>query len=235
MKPIHLVHLYPEKMNIYGDTGNRIVLVNRLKWRDLPVKVSLVETGEELPADADLILGGGGQDAGQEKVEKDLLSKAAQLKAMAEDGVVMLMICGMYQLLGEAFITKDKVTIKGAGILPIITKAGEDRLIGNIVINSDYGQLVGYENHSGLTDLKEGAKPLGKVISGAGNNGRDKTEGIRFYNIFGSYMHGPILSKNPQLADALLSLAAERKGYKLEALDDSLELKAAELAAKRPR
>ena len=235
MRQLHLVQLYPQEMNIYGDTGNLLVLQRRLQWRGIDFRASLVGIGDKLPKDADLIIGGGGQDAGQQLVETDLAAKAAELKAMGEAGVVMLMICGMYQLFGDAFITADNETIRGAGILPLFTQAGNERLIGNIVVDSDFGELVGYENHSGRTYIEEPARAFAKVVKGAGNNGEDGQEGVRLHNIFGSYMHGPILSKNPQLADGLLGLAADRKSIKLATLDDTLEKQAALIASKRPR
>ncbi len=229
---IKIVHIYPHEMNIYGDTGNRQVLEKRLAWRGIPFEVCLVGIGDPLPSDTSIILGGGGQDAGQELVEADLLKKTASLKAMAEGGVVMLMICGMYQLLGDAFITNAGVTIKGAGVLPMLTKAGDKRFIGNAIVETPHGKLVGYENHSGRTFLENGCRPLGKIIKGAGNNGTDKTEGARLHNVFGSYLHGPILSKNPYFADELLKLALGTDT--LEPLDDDLELKAHNHAVKRP-
>lgn len=236
MKTLQIVHLYPQEMNIYGDTGNRIVLEQRLNWRGIPYEISRVGTGDALPKDADIIIGGGGQDAGQQVVEADLLSKSVELQAMANDGVVMLMICGMYQLFGQAFITSDNLTIKGAGILPVFTQAGEERLIGNIIVSTQWGDIVGYENHSGKTYLESGCIPFGRVKKGAGNNGEDRTEGARYHNVFASYMHGPILSKNPNFADLLLSTAMERSGQQaLGPLDDELEHMAARLAAKRPR
>lgn len=230
---IKIVHLYPKEMNIYGDTGNRQVLEKRLQWRGIPYEVCLVGIGDQLPSDASIIIGGGGQDAGQQLVEADLLKKADTLKSMAENGVVMLMICGMYQLLGDAFITNKDVTIKGAGVLPMFTQAGDKRFIGNVVVKTAFGELVGYENHSGLTYLENGCLPLGRVKKGAGNNGEDKTEGAWLHNVFGSYLHGPMLSKNPNFADELLKLAT--KNDSLAPLNDNLELKAHIIAFKRPR
>ncbi|MEK7471667.1 MAG: glutamine amidotransferase [Patescibacteria group bacterium] len=230
---IKIVHLYPKEMNIYGDTGNRLVLEKRLEWRGIPYEVVLVGIGDSLPHDASIIIGGGGQDAGQGLVESDLKNKAVTLKNMAEDGVVMLMICGMYQLLGDAFITSADVTIKGAGVLPMFTQAGDKRFIGNTIVKTPFGELVGYENHSGRTYLEDGCLPLGIVKKGAGNNGEDKTEGARLHNVFGSYMHGPMLSKNPHFADELLKLALGKDT--LEPLNDNLETMAHNLAAKRPR
>lgn len=234
MKTVHLVHLYPREMNIYGDTGNLLVLEKRLKWRGINVKKSLIGQGEKIPLDADIIIGGGGQDKGQKEVERDLKNKAKSLIDMRDAGVVMLMICGMYQLFGDTFITKDKLTIEGIGLIPIHTEAGDERLIGNINIMTDFGQVVGYENHSGKTWLHEGAIPFGRVIKGYGNNGEDKTEGARVNNVFASYLHGPILSKNTALADGLLEIALSNRGIKLEKLDDLLEKKASDEASLRP-
>lgn len=234
MKPLHLVHLYPREMNIYGDTGNVIVLENRLKWRGIAVKTTLVNQGDKLPSDADIIIGGGGQDKGQQQVEADLKKKSEALKSMSSDGVVMLMICGMYQLFGEVFITKDKQCIEGIGVLPVHTEASGDRMIGNVAIDTDFGVVVGYENHSGKTWLHDGCTPFGRVKKGFGNNGADKLEGARLNNIFASYLHGPILSKNPVLADGLIKIALEGRGIGLAALDDSLELEAARKALLRP-
>lgn len=234
MKSIHIVHLYPKEMNIYGDTGNVFILEKRLRWREIPVKVSLIHQGENIPISADIIIGGGGQDKGQKEIEKDLKNKASELIAMRDSGVVMLMICGMYQLLGEVFITKDKDTIEGIGLLPLHTEASNERMIGNINTMTEFGQVVGYENHSGKTWLHDGATPFGRVIKGYGNNGEDKTEGARVNNVFASYLHGPILSKNTALADGLIKIVLENRGIKLSELDDSLEEKAAKIASLRP-
>lgn len=231
---VNIVHLYPGDMNIYGDTGNVKVLINRLAWRGIAVNLTKVNQGDRIPSNADIIIGGGGQDLGQRKVESDLQKKSKTLKSMADNGVVMLMICGMYQLFGDSFITKDRAVIKGIGILPIHTEAGEKRMIGNIVIDTDFGKVVGYENHSGKTWVHEGGLPFGRVIRGYGNNGEDRYEGARVNNIFASYLHGPILSKNTKLADALLGKALVNRDITLELLDDSLEEKAAEIASGRP-
>lgn len=234
---LHIVHLYPKEMNIYGDTGNRVILQRRLEWRDLPVQVSLVGVGDDIPADVDLILGGGGQDAGQQQVQDDLLVKGPQLKALADDGVVMLMICGLYQLFGRRFVTHDGTEIKGIGILPLETIAGTTRLIGNTSFRTPWGTMVAYENHSGKTYLDDVSTALGSMIAGAGNNGNDGTEGCVVQNVFGTYGHGPLLSKNPAFADELLQRALARRGQTtpLTPLDDSAELHAARIAQARPR
>lgn len=237
MKKIHLVHLYAKEMNIYGDTGNRLVFQRRLEWRGYGVKISLIGIGDKVPTDSDIILGGGGQDKGQMIIEADLQAKADDLKNMADDGVVMLMICGLYQQFGTRFITSNGQEIKGISILPLETRAGSERMIGNTIIKTKWGELVAYENHSGLTTLADTSQTLGTVKKGAGNNGTDGTEGCVYQNVFGSYSHGPLLSKNPAFADELLSRALVRKygSLELETLDDSLELKAAGVVKTRPR
>lgn len=235
---LHIAHLYPAEMNIYGDTGNRIILQRRAEWRDIEVKISLIGVDEKLPDDIDIIIGGGGQDAVQSSVQPDIQTKSQILHDLAEGGTVMLMVCGLYQLFGRRFITASGEEIKGIGLLPLETKAGEQRLIGNTIVQSDRGELVGYENHSGKTFLDDKNQALGKVVKGAGNNGQDGTEGCLYKNIFGTYLHGPILSKNPALADELIKRALIRKyqkDIKLEALNDNFENKAASIAKTRPR
>lgn len=234
---LHIVHLYPKEMNIYGDTGNRIVLQKRAEWRGLDVRVSLVGVGDALPADADIIIGGGGQDAGQGNIQEDLQSKAADLHKLANQGVVMLMICGMYQLFGRSFTTHEGEVIQGIGLLPLETIGGDERMIGNTVYDTPFGEVVGYENHSGITTLDDVATAFGKVTKGDGNNGHDGTEGCRVHNVFGTYSHGPVLVKNPQFADELLRLALARKygELQLESLDDQTELSAHKTALTRPR
>ncbi len=237
MTKIKLVHLYPKEMNIYGDNGNRLILQKRLEWRGYEVDTILIGAGDEIPNDADIILGGGGQDAGQVVIEQDLKDKAEPLHKLADDGVVMLMVCGMYQMFCRRFVTHDGRDIKGIGIFAGETIAGPKRLIGNVTLKSDLGPLVGYENHSGKTFLDDGVKPLGSVIQGAGNNGEDKYEGCIYKNVFGTYLHGPVLSKNPILADELLVRTLERKGETttLTPIDDDLELLAQKIAMARPR
>ncbi len=236
--PIKLVHLYPKEMNIYGDTGNRRVLQKRLEWRGRVVETTLIGIGDTLPKDVDIIIGGGGQDAGQEVVQNDLEEKAADLHKLADNGVVMLMVCGLYQLFGRRFITNEKKEIKGIGVLPLETIAGPARLIGNTLYTTEWGEIVGYENHSGLTYLDNADQALGRVIKGAGNNGQDGNEGCIVNNVFGTYSHGPVLSKNPHLADELIRRALVRKYGEdtvMPVLDDSLEQQAAKLAKLRSR
>ena len=233
-----LVHLYPREMNIYGDTGNVVVLRRRLEWRQLPVRVVPVSVGDPLPNDADILLGGGGQDAAQGEIGADFASRGAQLRAMADDGVVMLTICGTYQMLGHEFVTLEGRRIEGVGVLDVVTHGRPERLIGNNFVDTpDAGRLVGYENHSGLTELGPGVRPLGRTQLGRGNNGRDHTEGAVRDNVIGTYLHGPVLAKSPRFADDLLRRALRRRGESddLEPLDDALAEQAARGAVGRPR
>jgi hypothetical protein len=233
-----LVHLYPRQLNIYGDTGNVVVLAKRLEWRGLPARVVAVDVGDPLPTDADIILGGGGQDAVQGEIAEDFLSKGADLRAMADDGVGMLTICGSYQLLGHEFVTQEGQHIPGVGVLDVVTRGSRTRLIGtHVVETAGLGRLVGYENHSGMTELGPGVKPLGTTTSGTGNNGQDRTEGAVRDNVIGTYLHGPVLAKSPRLADDLLHRALLRRGQPadLEPLDDTLAERASVVAAGRPR
>jgi len=238
VRSLHLVHLYPREMNIYGDTGNVLVLRKRLQWRDRPVYVTPVSIGDPIPADADILLGGGGQDAAQGEIGADFASRGPELRALADDGVVMLAICGSYQMLGHEFVTSEGRRIAGVGVLDVVTHGQRERLIGNNWVDTpDAGRLVGYENHSGLTTLGPGAAPLGRTQPGRGNNGQDGTEGAVRDNVIGTYLHGPVLAKSPRFADDLLRRAYERRGEPadLEPLDDSLPEQAARVAVARPR
>jgi len=212
MNPLTLVHLYPREMNIYGDTGNVVVLERRLRWRHLPVRVVPVSVGDPLPGDADILLGGGGQDAAQGEIGADFAARGPELRAMADDGVVMLTICGTYQMLGHEFITQDGHSIKGVAVLDVVTHGKADRLIGNNYVDTpEAGRLVGYENHSGMTELGPGVVALGRTQNGRGNNGVDRTEGAVRDNVIGTYLHGPVLAKSPRFADNLLRRALKRR------------------------
>ena len=214
MRTIDVVSLYPRDMNIYGDSGNVLTVRRRLELYGYVPRVHMVDQGDPWPEHVDMILGGGGQDAGQRKVIDDLHLRADDLRAMASDGVPMLMICGMYQLFGEYFRTIDGDRMEGIGVLGAYTIGKPKRLIGNVVEHSDeFGDIIGYENHSGQTFLKESTEPLGYVtsIDGAGNNGADDTEGARAHNVIGTYMHGSLLPKNPAVADFLIRAAVARR------------------------
>ncbi len=224
-------YLYPDLMNIYGDTGNIIALQKRAQWRGIEVQVKNISIGDKLKkGECDIFFFGGGQDQQQELVAKDLIKKAHILKQEIERGVPLLAICGGYQLLGDFYKPHKGPRLPGIGLFPAYTVASYDRMIGNIVIDSQFGKLVGFENHSGKTYLKPGNQPLGQVIKGFGNNGEDKTEGCVYKNAIGCYMHGSLLPKNPHLADWLLEKALK---IKLEPLDDSLELQAHQAVIKK--
>lgn len=238
MKQLRILHLYPREMNLYGDHGNILALKRRCEWRGMKAEVIPLEPGAALPDGIDIIFGGGGQDSGQSRIEQDLLSRKEQIRTLVEQGTPALVICGLYQLFGKGFRTNEGQYIRGIDVFPIETEAGPERLVGNITIMSeDLGEIAGFENHSGLTFLK-GCAPLGTVIRGQGNNGKDRTEGARYKNCIGTYLHGPVLPKNPRLADHLILTALRRKDPSLSALsslDDSAEEAAHASAASRPR
>lgn len=238
MKKIVIAHLYPREMNIYGDLGNIIALVRRLERRGYVAEVRPVEIGKAFDlAEADIVFGGGGQDSGQLVMGSDLVKRGEELRQMVADGVPMLTICGTYQLFGRGFTTMEGREIGGIDVFRASTIGGQVRMIGNVVVESAFGRLVGFENHSGQTILEPGQEPLGRVVKGFGNNPKSKREGAVAQNAIGTYLHGPILPKNPVLADHLIAVAVRRRhGVKeLEPLDDRLEMAAAKVAASRPQ
>lgn len=227
-----IVHLYPDLLGTYGDRGNVICLAERARWRGIDVVVEAVERGNGLPDDADLIFIGGGQDRAQELIAPELLAMGPRIGEAATKGTIVFAVCGGYQLLGSHY---DEVP--GLGLLDLWTEAGDDRILGNASVDSAMaGTIVGFENHGGRTYLGDKAKPLGRITAGRGNNGTDGTEGAIQGTIIGTYLHGPVLPRNPALADALLSLAT---GEVLRPIDDALEDAAhergLELARKRRR
>ena len=235
---LRLLQLYPRDMNIYGDWGNTLVLARRAQWQGYDVELLSYDPGDELPGDVDILVGGGGQDSGQDRIKEDLVKVGPTLKAWAADGVPMLVICGLYQLFGHGFTTAKGQEIPGISLMDAHTVAGDTRLIGNITLDTeDFGAVVGYENHSGLTTLGSGARPFGTVKMGDGNNGKDSTEGGRVHHVIGTYLHGSLLPKNPAVADWLLARAAEHAGatWEPEPLDDSWAERARAVAMNRPR
>ncbi len=233
---INLVHLYPREMSIYGDLGNTRCLATRIRRHGYEVVVHQHHPGMPLPPDPHLFMGGGGQDSGQSRVETDLAAIADRLRGLAADGVAMIMICGMYQMFGHAFITSEGVELPGLGILDVTTRGQSSRMIGGIVLDTDFGQVVGFENHSGATVLGPGQAPFGQVRAGCGNNGADGTEGARTNNVIGSYLHGPILPANPRVADGLIAAAAEAatgRPFEPGALDDAVADQARSRQARR--
>jgi CobQ-like glutamine amidotransferase family enzyme len=236
-KTLRILQLYPNEMNIYGDRGNVLTLMRRSEWHGLTPEVIYHDPGKPFPKDADIIVGGGGQDSGQDKVQHDLLRVGDDLRALADTGVPMVMVCGLYQLFGHFFKTAEGKIIKGIGIFDVETVAGPKRMIGNIILDTPFGEVIGYENHSGQTFLGAGSKPFGKVKKGAGNNGKDGTEGVIYKNVYGTYLHGSLLPKNPVLVDELIKRAAIKKfgEFTPVQIDDTLADRARKVARSRPR
>lgn len=236
---ITIGHLYPELLNTYGDLGNVEALSFRLKQDGFSPKTQPITIGTEVtPGMCDIYLIGGGQDAAQSLVAKDLLSKAEALKQEVERGTPILAICGGYQLLGDEYIDQKGHRHPGVGILPMSTAAGTTRLVGRLLIQTDLiprGRMIGFENHSGRTWLRDQSLAFGRVIHGFGNNGQDRTEGIRFKNVFGTYLHGSVLPNNPQFTDLLIRIIFDNRGEQpmLKAVDDRLEEAAYNEASRR--
>jgi len=225
---ITICHLYPELLNLYGDTGNILALKRRCSWRDIKVNIKIYDIGHDVDFDdVDIFFIGGGADKDQNIVSVDISKIKEPLKEAIDAGKVVLAINGGYQMLGRYHEQKDN-TEQGLGILDFYTKSAKKSLVGNILVKTegeDPYTLIGFENHSGRTFLQNGLKPLGRVLVGFGNNGRDKTEGVKYKNVFGTYMHGPLLPKNPKFCDELISIALENRYGKsvLKELDDTLE------------
>lgn len=213
MKPIQILQLYPQDMNLYGDWGNTLTLKKRLEWRGIEAQIIDHNPGDNTDfLTADIIVGGGGQDAGQLAIQADLLLHGEQLRELVTQGTPMLMICGLYQLFGHRFITSEGTEITGIGVIDAETRALEARLIGNITLETpEFGKVVGYENHSGQTFLGAEVRPFGQVIRGAGNNESSGAEGAWVNNLIATYLHGPILPKNPQVADYLITEALKKR------------------------
>jgi lipid II isoglutaminyl synthase (glutamine-hydrolysing) len=232
MSSLRLLALYPEQMNIYADRGNILFLKRRCEWRGIGFSYAAAGAREGFdPTEHDLIYIGGGQDRDQRMVAHDMVeTKREALSASVEDGAVVLAVCGGYQLLGHRYQLGDE-EVPGLGLadLETVREAGP-RLIGNVAIEVDLGQgprvVAGFENHGGRTYLGPTAEPLGRVLRGHGNNGKDGNEGVRRGNLIGTYLHGPLLPKNAWLADRLIELALGRRSdapVRLEPLDDGLE------------
>jgi lipid II isoglutaminyl synthase (glutamine-hydrolysing) len=232
-RELRLLWLYPDHMNIYADRGNIAVLERRCAWRGIGFSLSSSGPGEPFdPDEHDLLYMGGGQDRDQALVAHDLVEtkREAIEQALARDAA-MLAVCGGYQLLGHSYELSDGESLPGLGLVDLHTvREPGKRLIGNVVIDADLGEgvqrLAGFENHGGRTYLGEGERPLGRVVSGFGNNGKDGAEGVRRGRLIGTYLHGPLLPKNAWLADLLIGWALTRRGgaaQDLDPLDDRLE------------
>ena len=245
---LNIAWLYPKQMSTYGDRGNIITFVKRCRWRNIDVNIDEIDLGDKIDSKKyDLYFFGGGQDRSQIKVSEDLqkIKRGDIVRAVDEDAV-FLSICGGYQLLGHYYQPSHGNKLEGVGILDVVTRASNTRMIGNLVIkaNKDFIRnkfnpltLVGFENHSGKTYLGKKASPLGLVEKGFGNNGEDKTEGAVQRNVFGCYLHGPLLPKNPHFADLLIKTALSKRfgDVELKNLKDSEELLAHDAAIKRSR
>jgi lipid II isoglutaminyl synthase (glutamine-hydrolysing) len=236
---LRVLALYPEQMNIYADRGNILFLRRRCEWRGVGFAYAAAGTAESIdPSAHDLLYLGGGQDRDQRAVAADMVAtKREALATAVDEGAVLLAVCGGYQLLGHSYqLGEEKLPGLGLADLETVREPGP-RLIGNVAIETDLGDgprvLAGFENHGGRTYLGTDAQPLGRVLSGFGNNGEDGLEGVRRGNLIGTYLHGPLLPKNAWLADHLIALALERRygaRPELEPLDDRLELAAQERA-----
>jgi len=222
MKTLKIAHLYPKLLNIYGDKGNVITLKSRYEWRGGEVLIDEINIGDEI-CEHDIYFMGGGQDIQQIEVSKEIQKHKDFLISERDRGAVFLGICGGYQLFGHYYKPHEGDELKGIALLDAYTVAGDKRFIGNVTVKTDIvkpNTLTGFENHSGLTFLQGDTKPIGNVIVGNGNNGKDKCEGARYKNVFGTYLHGSFLPKNTHFADYLIELAT---GKKLEPLNDNIE------------
>ncbi|MBX9878489.1 MAG: hypothetical protein K2Y22_08520 [Candidatus Obscuribacterales bacterium] len=234
---IRICHLYAHFLNIYGDRGNILTLVKRSQWRGINAEVTAVGLDDKLDIGTDIYFIGGGQDKQQQVIAEDLQRHKKALKEATDAGAVILSICGGYQLLGHYYRPHEGPELPGLSLIDAYTVAGHKRMIGNVVVNREDGStLVGFENHSGRTFLGAETKALGKVTTGNGNNGEDGFEGVAEKTIFGTYLHGSLLPKNPHFADHLIALALKRRygDIALPELDDSLELTAHHRALSLP-
>jgi CobQ-like glutamine amidotransferase family enzyme len=236
-RPLRIAHLYPSLLNVAGDGGNLIALQRRAQWRGIPVDIVAVEK-DETPdfRKFDIVLFHGGQDVEMAVAADDFARKAPSLRDAVEGGVVVFAVCAGLQLLGHRYISNDGQEMRGAGILDLETRGGPQRFMQHaaceVTIDGTTETVVGFENHSGLTELGPGCVEFGRVVAGAGNNGRDGLEGARSANVFATYLHGPCLPKNPWLTDQLIRIAVGRtEGLRpskvvLAPLNDELEARA---------
>jgi CobQ-like glutamine amidotransferase family enzyme len=242
---VRVGHLYPEYLNIYADRGNIAVLSRRAAARGHELRVEAITLGTPLEPHAhDLLYVGGGQDREQAMIAPDLAARGDAIRTAVEGGTAVLAVCGGYQLLGRGYQGRDGTRMPGVGLFPHETVAGDTRMIGDVLLESSFDQglgrtIAGFENHAGRTLLDDGATPLGRVVAGYGNDGSSGYEGCRVERAIGTYLHGPLLPRNPWLADLLLAWAlAHATGTEpepLTAMSDEYELEAHAVAAERAR
>ena len=230
---LNIAHLYPKQLNIYGDWGNVLTIKKRCEWRNIDVNIDSIDLNDTIDIKKyDFYFIGGGQDKQQIAVSKELQKHKASLQDAADENAVFLAICGGYQLLGHYYQPHNAEKLLGIGLLDAYTEAGNKRFIGNVTATCDYitpHTLVGFENHSGLTYLQGDTEPMAHIVTGNGNNAKDKTEGARYKNVFGTYLHGSFLPKNPHFADYLITLALHKRykeEFELTPLNDDFEISA---------
>jgi lipid II isoglutaminyl synthase (glutamine-hydrolysing) len=236
-------HLYPDYLNIYADRGNIAVFANRAAWRGIELDYRTIGLGDEVrPGEHDLLYVGGGQDREQGLIAPDIAGKGPALEQAVAGGAAFLAVCGGYQLLGRYYRDRSGSELPGAGVFDLHTVAGERRMIGDVLLECEpepgvRRTVAGFENHAGRTILGPGAQPLGRVVAGFGNDGESGYEGCRRDRALGTYLHGPLLPRNPWLADWLLEQALAHAGFeaKLDPLPDDLEAQAHEISAGRAR
>lgn len=225
---LKIAHLYPDLLNLYGDMGNIITIKKRCEWRNIEIQADSIYGNEKINfTDYDLVFLGGGSDREQLLVRDKLFAMKKEINSYVNDGGVLLAVCGGYQLLGS-YYKLEKETIQGLEILNVQTEIGKTRLISDVVLeNDEFGTIVGFENHGGRTNINEHT-PLGKVLYGNGNNGKDGKEGVIYKNVIATYLHGSLLPKNPMLADYIIQKMLEMRGMSttLSPLDDSFEMSA---------
>jgi CobQ-like glutamine amidotransferase family enzyme len=236
---IRVGHLYPDYLNIYADRGNIAVLAQRAAARGHELDVHAIGRGDDVPKAIDLFYVGGGQDREQALIAPDLAAKAEPLGEAAEADAAFLAVCGGYQLLGRFYRDLEGDELPGVGLLPLHTVAGDRRMIGDVLLDCDWAgeTLAGFENHAGRTVLDADAAPLGRVVDGFGNDGSSGFEGCRYRKVYGTYLHGPLLPRNPWFADRVLSDALAHAGGspELQPLEDGLERDAHRVSAERAR